>query len=210
MKKIKRILFLLLLSSGGLVCGGGEANVKNTVTSNKTISEEDRLNELRAKAKILFPDMVEYDKIGPKYFEKDKNNNIFTMRFSNIIYESGNGKIIKVPIFRGTMGDVLYADFRKYCNTKGLMKKGYMESGFEVKFKKGEFKKIFNEFKNFYEPRLSINFKMPTDVSAYSDEKQISTYVFTLDGVDGEFNFYYPYDEYEDDATSLLYFIIIG
>ena len=207
MKNIKRILFFMLLSCGILTCTGGKANVKNTAINDKAASEENKLKELRAKAKKIFPDMIDYDKISPKYFGKDRDY-VFTMRFSNIIYES-HGKIIKVPVFRGTMGDALYQDFLKYCDTKGLMKKEYVESGFEVKFKKGEFKKVFGEFRNLYERCLSISFKMPTDVSAYSEKEQISTYAFVLDGVEGELSFYYPYDEYEDEATSLLYFISI-
>ena len=207
MKKIKSILFLLLCC-GVLMYGDGKANVKSTAGNDWRVLEENRLKELRAKAKILFPDIIEYDQISPKHFEQYGTYYVFTMKFSNIIYESG-GKIIKVPIFRGTMGNVLYDDFLKYCVTKGLMREGYAESAFQIKFKKGEYTKVLDEFKKFYGHHLSINFKdMPTWISAYSEQEQISTYAFILDGVKCELSFWYPYNEYE--ATELEYFIVIN
>ena len=206
MKRIKCILFFMLLCCGSLTCEGGKANVKNTI-GNKAASKENKLEELRARAKILFPDMMEYEKISSEYFEKDKDFYIFTMKFSNIIYETSEGKIVKVPIFRGTMGDVLYDDFLKYCTTKKIME-GCIESAFDVKFKKGEYNKVLDEFKKFYGRRLSINFKeMPTEMSPYSEEEQLNTYAFTLDGVDGELSFYYLYPEYIDKAAKLEYVI---
>ena len=208
MKKIKSILFLLLCC-GVLTHGDGKANAKNTAENDWRVLEENKLKELRAKAKILFPDIIEYDQISPKYFEQDGDRYIFTMKFSNIVYES-DGKMIKMPIFRGTMGDVLHRDFLKYCVTKGLMAERCRESAFQIKFKKGGYTKVLDEFKKFYGSRLSINFKeMPTWISAYSEQEQISTYAFVLDGVDGELSFFYPYDEYEDEATKLEYCITV-
>lgn len=212
MKKVKCILFLLL-SCGVLTCGSGKANVKNTDTNWASSKEEKELKEDRAKAKILFPDMVDYEQISSKYFEKDKDDYLFLMRFSSIICGPA-GKLIRVPIFRGTMGDVLYVDFLEYCETKGLLEKGVAESGFYVEFEKGEYNKVLDEFKEFYGSRLSIDFKKDPArwipyLEGYGkiiDGKMI--YAFTLDGVDWELSFHYLYDEkYRNEATRLYYAI---
>jgi len=221
MKKTKHILFFLLLFCGVLACVDGKTNVKNATTNNEVASEKNWLKELRTKVRILFPDVIEYDQISPKYFEKGENYNVFRVKFSNIIYES-DGKFVKVPIFCGTMKDVLYDDFLEYCEKMGLIKDGswvqwlepgrkkYVEDGFEVKFEKGEYKKVFNEFRKFYESSLSIDFReISMKSSPYSEKEQISVYDFILDGIDGEFSFYRPYPEYEDEATKLEYSIKI-
>ena len=209
MKKTKYVLLLLLLFSCVLTYEGWKAEARSVIVVDKTLYDENRLKELRAKVKILFPDVIDYGKISPKHFEKDKNYSVFTIRFSNIIYESGSGKLIKVPIFRGTMGDVLYDDFLKYCETKRLLK-GHTEAAFEVKFKKGEYNKVLNEFWEFYGRHLSINFKdVPAEMFPYSEREQVNVYTFTLDGVACELSFYYLYDEYVDEATKLEYVIRI-
>ena len=221
MKKTIRILFFMLCC-GVLAYGGVKASAKSFYALEDVLLGENDLKQLRAKVKILFPDIIEYDKISPKYFEKDKDKdeNVFIMRFSNIIYKS-RGKIVKVPIFRGTMGDVLYDDFLEYCNTKGILKDGsyrswpergrgkYIENGFEVKFNKGEFTKALDEFRKFYGRHLSINFNTPADVSYYSEEEQINTYSFVLDGVKGELSFYYPHEKYRNEAVKLEYCLIL-
>ena len=208
MKKIKNILFLLLCC-GILACGVGKVNVKTATTNNKAASEEEkrleRLKELRTEAKLLFPDIIEYDKINPKHFEKTRDY-VFLMRFSNIIIKPED-KMVKLPIFRGTMGDVQYSDFKEYCNAKGLMKRGIIETGFEVEFKKGEYDKVLEEFKKFYGSRLSIDFKKdPSGFIPYTEAKGILSYAFTLDGFDGELSFHYPYNEKDrNEETKLVY-----
>ena len=71
------------------------------------------------------------------------------IKFSNLIYEGG-GKEVKIPIFRGNMGDITYRELRKYCSDNKLLKEGYRETGFIIVTKEGEVKKTFHEFLRFY------------------------------------------------------------
>lgn len=210
MKKTKRVLCLLLLFCGVLTYVEWNANAKSVYRINRNASYENRLKELRKKVKKFYPDAIKYNQISAKYLEKSKDESVFTIRFSNIIYGTRNlDKIIKVPVFRGTMGDVLYDDFLEYCENKGLLK-GHTEAAFKVEFKKGEFNNVLKEFKEFYSSKLSIDFTAEPAKWYYESEREVvDVYVFTLDGVNNTLSFYYPLKKYKSDATKLEYVIRI-
>ena len=186
MKKTKSILFVILCCMV-LTCTSG--NVKSDPFE-WTASEEKRRKEYWAEAKKVFPNLIEYNQITPEFFEKN-GDYVFTIRASNFIgkwYKTG--QLVKLPVFRGTMGDVLYDDFVKYCRVKKLMEKGIGVSFFWINFQEGECNKVLEEFKEFYASRLPINFKeKPTEISyAYF----YHTYAFTSDGVDMELTIFFP------------------
>ena len=90
------------------------------------------------------------------------------IKFSNLIYEGG-GKEVKIPIFRGNMGDITYRELRKYCSDNKLLKEGYRETGFIIVTKEGEVKKTFHEFLRFYQNNLfkdiGIDVNKPSEIS---------------------------------------------
>jgi len=88
--------------------------------------------------------------------QKFFNSDSFIIKFSNIIYEH-KGKKIRIPIFRGSMGDVAYDDFRKFCSVNNLLEEGFRESGFIIKTDKGKLSKTFNEFLLFYKKSILSN-----------------------------------------------------
>ena len=209
MRKVKCILFLLLCC-GVLTCTSSVPTNSWYVAAKEKErrKQQKELKERRIKAKMLFPDLIEYDKIGPEYFDQYEDDYLFKIRFSNLIYKSGDG-LTKIPIFRGTMGDVLYADFKEYCHAKGLINRGDAVSGFYIEFEKGEYNKVLKEFKDFYGSRLSINFKeKPAKILFESAVEEWHTYVFTLDGIDWELSYYYYTTEYYRNETTKLYYAI--
>ena len=92
----------------------------------------------------------------------------FIIKFSNLIYNS-SGKEVKIPIFRGTMGDITYKEFRQYCRDNKLLKEGYREAGFIIDTKEGEVKKTFHEFLRFYQSNLfkdvGVDVNKPSEIS---------------------------------------------
>ncbi len=80
----------------------------------------------------------------------------FVIKFSNLIFEK-NGKEMKIPIFRGNMGDVYYKSFHEYCYKNNLLEKGWGESNFIIKADKGKLTKTFREFLNFYKGNILKN-----------------------------------------------------
>jgi len=109
--------------------------------------------------------------------------NSFIISFSNIIYEV-QGKSIKIPIFQGTEGDLLYKDFREYCLTNKYLEPRVRESGFIVKCKKGEVKKTFIEFINFYRSNIlkDVNFDDKSNFDV-NESGWIIFYKFKIDGI---------------------------
>jgi hypothetical protein len=109
--------------------------------------------------------------------------NSFIIKFSNIIYEV-KGKSIKIPIFQGTEGDVLYKDFREFCLINKYLEPRVRESGFVVKCKKGEVKKTFVEFINFYRSNIlkDVNFDDKSNFDVNESGWTIF-YKFKIDGV---------------------------
>jgi hypothetical protein len=88
----------------------------------------------------------------------------FVIKFSNIIYGAllkGELKKIRIPIFQGTLDDVYYTVFLKYCEEKNMLKSDWMESGFVILTKRGEVKKTLLEFIKFYEGNILKGYEKP-------------------------------------------------
>ena len=110
---------------------------------------------------------IQKDKIKDAVI-KFKKTTKFTIKFSNLIYKV-DGKEIKIPIFKGNMGDVYYDEFMNFCYDNKLLDKKFCESGFIVEAKKGEVKKTFHEFLRFYQNNLfkdiGIDVNRPIEIS---------------------------------------------
>ena len=91
--------------------------------------------------------------ITSKEVEQFDDDRLFIIRYSNIIYEK-NGKIIKIPIYQGIYGDVLYNDFRAYCLKMNYLETNVRETGFIIKVKKGELRKTLHGFLDFYKGNI--------------------------------------------------------
>lgn len=137
-----------------------------------------------------------------KYGEFD----LFIIKFSNLIYERSN-KEIRIPVFQGTMGDVKYNDFLKYCEDNNLLDKGFQESGFIIVTKRGELKKKFHEFLRFYKGNVlkDFNIDRPSKIYVYEGVLDIE-YEFTVDGVpiDLEIRIYTTEDFDTDSIKSVF------
>lgn len=109
--------------------------------------------------------------------------NSFIIHFSNLIYEV-NDKKIKIPIFQGTAGDVLYKDFKAYCLKEKYLEFNVRESGFIVKCKKGEVKKTFIEFLNFYRSNIlkDVDFSNKSNFDA-DESGWIIFFKFKVNGI---------------------------
>ena len=129
---------------------------------------------------------IQKDKVKDAVIEYKKSFNLFLIKFSNLIYEI-DGKEIKIPIFRGNMGDITYKEFRKYCSDNKLMEDGYRESGFIIGAKKGEVKKTFHEFLRFYQNNLfkdaGIDVNRPTEISDIEPAILCIYYDFKVKGI---------------------------
>lgn len=88
--------------------------------------------------------------------QKFSNTDSFIIKFTNIIYEH-NEKKIKIPIFKGSTGDVLYEDFKKFCNSNNLLEEGFRENGFIIQTDNGKLSKAFTEFLLFYKKSILKN-----------------------------------------------------
>jgi len=110
-------------------------------------------------------------------------NNAFIIQFSNIIYEEDSKKI-KMPIFHGTSGDVLYKDFREYCLINKYLEPRVKESGFVIKCKNGEVKKTFHEFLKFYKSNILKDVNIESR-SNFNSEEDVWTifFKFKVDGI---------------------------
>ena len=108
----------------------------------------------------------------------------FIIKFTNLIYEV-NGKNVKIPIFRGNMGDATYKEFHEYCYKNNLLKaRGYIESGFIVESEKGKLTNTFHEFLNFYKNNIlkDCDIKTPTyfRVSGNLQHEPVLNYTWRL------------------------------
>jgi hypothetical protein len=121
--------------------------------------------------------------ISNKQIEKYGDYNVFIIKYSNMVYEK-EGKIIKIPIFQGTYGDILYKDFRDYCLKMKYLKPKVRESGFIVKSKKGELRQNFHEFLNFYKSNIfkDIDVNKPTTMTCDGYEWFID-YDFSIENI---------------------------
>jgi len=109
--------------------------------------------------------------------------NTFIIRFSHLIYEVENKKI-KIPIFQGIYGDILYKDFRSYCLEKKFLEPKVKESGFVIKAKKGELRKTFHDFLKFYKSNILKDTNIEDISSASLDDTDWTiNYDFTVDSV---------------------------
>jgi len=129
---------------------------------------------------------ISKDKIKNAITEYRKSSNFFIIKFSNLIYEI-DGKEIKIPIFRGNMGDITYKEFRKYCSDNKFLEGGYRESGFIIEAKKGEVKKTFHEFLRFYEKNLfkdaGIDVNKPSAFLQFYPDALYIYYDFKIKGI---------------------------
>lgn len=118
----------------------------------------------------------------------DNDNFIYIIKFSNLIYVE-KGKLIKIPIFQGEYGDTFYTDFKKYCREQKILDSDAVETGFIIKAKNGELKKIFQEFIKFYKSNIlaNIDINKPTKLDLFGDEEKYCDweiyYDFEAEGV---------------------------
>jgi len=129
--------------------------------------------------------VINKDKISAEHVEIAGGGwyNSFIINFSNMIYEEKD-KTITIPIFQGIKGDVYYKDFREYCLRQKYLKPRVRESGFIVKCKKGEVKKTFVEFLNFYRSNIlkDVDFNDKSNFDA--DENGWTVFFkFYVDGI---------------------------
>ena len=80
----------------------------------------------------------------------------FIIKVSNLIYEK-DGKMLKIPIFEGDMGDVNYKEFRNYCEGKGYLQPKVAETNFVIITEKNKLTKTFREFLMFYKGNILSN-----------------------------------------------------
>lgn len=116
-----------------------------------------------------------------RYGETDS----FIIKFTNLIYEK-NGKEIKIPIFRGNMGDVSYRAFHDYCYKNGLLQEGWGESGFVVKSEKGKLTTTFRDFLNFYKNNIlkKVDINKPAKIKIFGEGDDLEIYYdFEANGI---------------------------
>lgn len=107
----------------------------------------------------------------------------FIIKFSNLIYEK-DGKEMRIPIFQGTMGDVSYKDFRKYCVDKKYLEPNVAETDFIIKAQKGKLTKTFHEFLYFYKGNILKNVDISKPNSIKVDGGALDIYYdFAINGV---------------------------
>ena len=133
---------------------------------------------------------ISTEQITDKHIEEYKSGktiyslDIFVINFANIIYNV-NGKNIKIPIFKGTMGDVHYNDLLNYYRNKTFFDSDVnSETGYIIKVKKGEAKKTLHEFLAFYKSNILKDIDIEHPVTIYlSPVEWILQYNFVVDGV---------------------------
>ena len=129
------------------------------------------------------------EEITDEYVEEFKKNSpynfkIYIVHFSAIIYEV-NGKKVKIPVFRGTKGDVLHSDLLSYFRyLSNISFTEISETGYAIKTKKGEAKKTLHEFLAFYKSNILKDVDIEHPVTIYlSPVEWILQYNFVVDGV---------------------------
>jgi len=162
---LKRLIYVLVCMS---LIG---CSINNSIADNRRVYEVD---EIPDNAVALFN-----MKLGCVYTVDEIPNNsveslyenffppFFVIRFSNLIYGAlvkGEVKKIKIPIFQGTLDDVGYSNFLRYCRKKNMLKSDWAESGFVILTKRGETKKTLLEFIKFYEGNILKGYEKPVDM----------------------------------------------
>ena len=135
-------------------------------------------------AKTIARDKITAKNVEVYCVENDENLKIFTINFSAITYEV-NGKTIRIPMFRGAVGDVNYRDLLSYYQSLPEMSKiDLTEAGYIIKVKKGEAKKTLHEFLAFYKSNILKDVDIEHPVTIYlSPVEWILQYNFVVDGV---------------------------
>jgi len=125
--------------------------------------------------------LLRADEISNQHIE-EYNFGVFVVKFSNIIFEK-NGKDIKIPIFQGKYGNAKNEDVINYCiKQKYINEKIWL--GYAIKCKRGEVKKTFHEFLDFYKSNIlkDVDLKNPNAFYLSSGEWNI-LYDFNIDGI---------------------------
>jgi len=103
--------------------------------------------------------------------ERVNNAFLYVIKFSNLVYNV-KGKIIVIPVFQGTLGNVEHEKFLQYCVGKKMLDPKAMESGFVIRTKKGELKKTLLDFINFYKGNILKGYEKPYEMYTAGDEPQ--------------------------------------
>ena len=107
---------------------------------------------------------------------------VCVVRFSNIIYEYKE-KQFKFPIFQGNLEDVFYTDFKNYCLNTGLIEKDYIGNLFLIKCRRGEIRKTFHEFLNFYKTNILKNVNINKPAIEWNYDEFLIWYKFEMNGI---------------------------
>jgi len=139
---------------------------------NESFNQKDQKTDEISTIQITNKDVLRFDDY----------NFLYVIKFMNIIYNE-NGKKIKIPIFQGKQGDVYYDDFIKYCIDNKILDSDAKETGFIIKTGKGELKKTFQEFLNFYKGNIlsDINMDKPTKIDIFGDEERFADWEIYYD-----------------------------
>ena len=136
--------------------------------------------------------------------ERLNNAFVYEIKFSNMIYVV-DGKELFFPIYKGTIGTVYYEDFLNYCYKNNILEKGYKESEFFIRAKKGEVKKTFMGFIEFYQNKFGSSFKKfdRIFIEGGSPEFLIGTvlYKFKFNNVPCSMSISFKIDENDWDVT---------
>lgn len=173
MKIMSKILVLfsvlLVLSCSGKKVDGGESNQNDSITQEINLKLDDNVKG----EYVVNP----YNKSG-----------YLIIKYSNLIYSVNNKRVI-IPIFKGNKGSIEADKIRDYQINKGetatyLKVNEFKISDFIAPSKKGEMKKTFNEFLNFYQRNLlkDVDIEHPTDFGQDNSEWFI-TYDFEYSGI---------------------------
>ena len=107
---------------------------------------------------------------------------VCVVRFSNIIYEYKE-KQFKFPIFQGNLEDVFYTDFKNYCLNTGLVEQRYLGNQFAIKCRRGEIRKTFHEFLNFYKTNILKDVNINKPVIECNSKFCLIWYNFKMNGI---------------------------
>jgi hypothetical protein len=129
---------------------------------------------------------------------------VYKIEFSNIIYVV-NGKKLFFPIYQGKLGSVYHEDFLNYCVKNDILEKGARESEFFINVKKGEVKKTFMSFIEFYQNKFGSNFKKFERIYIQGDSPDFFygtvVYKFKLDNVPCSLSISFGIDENDWDVA---------
>lgn len=138
---------------------------------------------------LLAEKNMQLQPVDGKYIKFFGEAGLLDIQYSNIIFTTNSGKEIIQPIFRGTKGNIRYEELRQYCIQMGKLRSSEKRiSPIQVYCKKGEVKKTFYEFLQFYKTNLlkDVDIEHPTDFGQENDTWFIR-YDFQVDGIPGNF-----------------------